>query len=174
RRGAPGRRFRRLARLGARRDRALAAAEHDRADLGICIQLAESRDDGLHPLARERVQRLRAVHEHDADAAVALDENVRLRHVYDEFTSLEIDRPEDWILRITLRNPGKLNAVGHEAHGHLASVWQTIDRDPDTRVVLVRGADGAFSSGGDLALVEDLATNRETRLRVFHEGRALG
>ena len=93
--------------------------------------------------------------------------------MYDEFTSLEIDRPEDWILRITLRNPGKLNAVGHEAHGHLASVWQTVDRDPDTRVVLVRGADGAFSSGGDLALVEDIATNWETRLRVFHEARDL-
>jgi enoyl-CoA hydratase len=93
--------------------------------------------------------------------------------VYDEFTSLEIDRPEKAILRITLRNPGKLNAVGDEAHGHLASVWQTVDRDPDTRVVLVRGADGAFSSGGDLSLVEDIATNWETRLRVFHEARDL-
>jgi enoyl-CoA hydratase len=93
--------------------------------------------------------------------------------VYDEFTSLEIDRPEKWILRITLRNPGKLNAVGDEAHGHLAYVWQAVDRDPDTRVVLVRGSDGAFSSGGDLDLVEDIATNRDTRLRVFHEARDL-
>jgi enoyl-CoA hydratase len=93
--------------------------------------------------------------------------------VYDEFTSLEIDRPEKWILRITLRNPGKLNAVGDEAHGHLAYVWQAVDRDPDTRVVLVRGSDGAFSSGGDLDLVEDIATTRDTRLRVFHEARDL-
>jgi enoyl-CoA hydratase len=93
--------------------------------------------------------------------------------VYDEFTSIELDRPGKWILRVTLRNPGKLNAVGSEAHGHLAAVWQTIDRDPDTRVVLVRGADGAFSSGGDLDLVEDIATKWETRLRVFHEARDL-
>jgi len=93
--------------------------------------------------------------------------------VYEEFTSLELDRPEKWILRITLHNPGKLNAVGSEAHGHLAAVWQTVDRDPDTRVVLVRGANGAFSSGGDLDLVEDIATNWETRLRVFHEARDL-
>jgi enoyl-CoA hydratase len=93
--------------------------------------------------------------------------------VYGEFTSLEFDRPDDWILRITLRNPGKLNAVGHEAHGHLASVWQAIDRDPDTRVVVVRGADGTFSSGGDLELVEDIAKDWETRLRVFHEARDL-
>jgi enoyl-CoA hydratase len=73
--------------------------------------------------------------------------------VYDEFTSLELDRPERWILRLTLRNPGKLNAVGQEAHGQLARIWQVVDRDPETRVVLVRGADGAFSSGGDLAIV---------------------
>jgi enoyl-CoA hydratase len=93
--------------------------------------------------------------------------------VYDEFTSLEFDRPEESILRITLRNPGKLNAVGHVAHAQLAAVWQTIDRDDDTRVVVVRGADGAFSSGGDLGLVEDIAKDWETRLRVFHEARDL-
>ena len=93
--------------------------------------------------------------------------------MYDEFTSLEFDRPEQWILRITLRNPGKLNAVGHDAHRHLASVWQAVDRDPETRVVVVRGADGTFSSGGDLGLVEDIARDWETRLRVFHEARDL-
>ncbi len=93
--------------------------------------------------------------------------------MYGEFTSLEFDRPEESILRVTLRNPGKLNAVGREAHAHLAAVWQTIDRDDDTRVVVVRGADGAFSSGGDLGLVEEIAKDWETRLRVFHEARDL-
>jgi enoyl-CoA hydratase len=93
--------------------------------------------------------------------------------VYGEFTSLELDRPEQSILRITLRTPGKLNAVGADAHGQLASVWQTVDRDPDTRVVVVRGADGAFSSGGDLDLVEEIARDWQTRLRVFHEARDL-
>jgi enoyl-CoA hydratase/carnithine racemase len=92
---------------------------------------------------------------------------------YGEFTSLEFDRPEPSILRITLRNPKKLNAVGHEAHGELAAVWRTIDRDPDVRAVLVRGADGDFSSGGDLDLVADIAGDWATRLRVFHEARDL-
>jgi enoyl-CoA hydratase len=93
--------------------------------------------------------------------------------LYGEFTSLELDRPEPWILRITLRNPEKLNAVGHEAHGELAAVWQTVDRDAETRVVVIRGSDGAFSSGGDLGLVEDIASDWGTRLRVFHEARDL-
>jgi enoyl-CoA hydratase len=93
--------------------------------------------------------------------------------MYDAFTSLRIDRPEEHILRITLSAPGRLNAVGHEAHAQLAAIWRVVDRDDATRVVLVRGADGAFSSGGDLDLVEDIASDFETRRRVFHEARDL-
>jgi enoyl-CoA hydratase len=93
--------------------------------------------------------------------------------VYDAYTSLDIDRPEDGILRITLSTPGKLNAVGHAAHAQLAAVWKTVDTDDATRAVLVRGADGAFSAGGDLDLVEDIAQDVATRRRVFHEARDL-
>jgi enoyl-CoA hydratase len=93
--------------------------------------------------------------------------------VYDEFTSLQFDRPDESILRITLTNPETLNSVGHDGHQQLAEVWRAVDRDPDTRVVVVRGANGAFSSGGDLGLVEDIARDWETRLRVFHEARDL-
>ena len=39
--------------------------------------------------------------------------------------------------------------------------------------MLVRGADGAFSSGGDLDLVLAIADDDETRQRVFHEARDL-
>jgi enoyl-CoA hydratase len=39
--------------------------------------------------------------------------------------------------------------------------------------VLVRGADGAFSAGGDLDLVLDIANDPATRVRVFHEARDL-
>ncbi|MBV8480608.1 MAG: enoyl-CoA hydratase/isomerase family protein [Actinobacteria bacterium] len=156
-----------------RREGAVPAGEDDRADLLVAVELRERLDDCVHQLARERVQLLGPVHAHDADPAVALDEDVRLRHVYDEFTSLEIDRPEKSILRITLRAPGTLNALDAGAHAQIAAVWQTIDRDPDTRVVLVRGAGGTFSSGGDLALVEEIARDWETRLRVFHEARDL-
>ena len=53
--------------------------------------------------------------------------------MYEQFGSLELDRPDRWILRITLRAPGKLNAVDAAAHAQLATVWQTVDRDPETR-----------------------------------------
>ena len=90
-----------------------------------------------------------------------------------EFPSLDIERLEDGILRLTLRAPGRLNAVSEVQHGELARVWNAIGEDAETRAVLVRGADGAFSSGGDLDLVLRIADDEETRQRVFHEARDL-
>ena len=92
---------------------------------------------------------------------------------YERYASLELDRPAPHVLRLTLHAPGRLNAVDAAAHGELASVWRTIGEDDETRVVLVRGADGAFSAGGDLDLVLDIARDPATRLRVFQEARDL-
>jgi len=92
---------------------------------------------------------------------------------YEGYPSLELDRPAPHVLRLTLRAPGRLNAVDAAAHRELAAVWRTIGGDDETRAVLVRGADGAFSAGGDLDLVLDIAHDPATRLRVFQEARDL-
>src|SRR3954454_12217714 len=92
---------------------------------------------------------------------------------YEAFPSLELDRPSPHVLRLTLRAAGRLNAVSGTMHRELAAIWKTIGEDDETRAVIVRGADGAFSSGGDLDLVLDIANDHETRVRVFHEARDL-
>jgi enoyl-CoA hydratase len=92
---------------------------------------------------------------------------------YEAFPSLELDRPAEHVLRLTLRAKGRLNAVSGDMHRELAALWPAIAADDATRVVLVRGADGAFSAGGDLDLVEEIASDPATRLRVFHEARDL-
>ncbi len=92
---------------------------------------------------------------------------------YAAYPSLELDRPAAHVLRLTLRAAGRLNAVSGTMHRELASVWQTIGTDDATRAVIVRGADGAFSSGGDLDLVLEIASDHATRVRVFHEARDL-
>src|SRR5712692_9575622 len=92
---------------------------------------------------------------------------------YDAFPSLALDRPVTGVLRLTLSAPGRLNAVSGTMHRELAAIWRTIGDDDETRAVLVRGADGAFSAGGDLDLVLEIATDYETRRRVFHEARDL-
>jgi enoyl-CoA hydratase len=87
---------------------------------------------------------------------------------YAAFPSLELDRPAPHVLRLTLRAPGRLNAVSGTMHGELAAVWRAIGEDDETRAVIVRGADGAFSAGGDLDLVLEIASDYETRRRFFH------
>ncbi len=92
---------------------------------------------------------------------------------YAAYTNLELDRPASGVLRLTLRAAGRLNAVSGAMHGELATVWRSIGDDPETRVVIVRGSDGAFSAGGDLELVDEIARDPEARRRVFHEARDL-
>jgi enoyl-CoA hydratase len=92
---------------------------------------------------------------------------------YAAFPSLDLDRPAPHVLRLTLRAPGRLNAVSGTMHRELASVWQAIGADDETRAVIVSGADGAFSAGGDLDLVLEIASDHATRVRVFHEARDL-
>jgi enoyl-CoA hydratase len=92
---------------------------------------------------------------------------------YSAFDALQLDMVEAGIIRLTLDTPGRLNAVGSEMHGQLAAVWRELDADADVDVVVVRGAGDAFSAGGDLDLVEDIADSFDTRARVFEEARDL-
>lgn len=92
---------------------------------------------------------------------------------YARFDALGISMLEDGILEVLLDTPGKLNAVGHEMHTQLAEVWTAIDKDPEVRVAIVRGAGEGFSSGGDLDLVADIADDFATRARVMREARDL-
>jgi enoyl-CoA hydratase len=90
-----------------------------------------------------------------------------------QFPSLQFSRPDEGLLELIMSTPGKLNAAGHDMHRDLANVWQAIDADPATRVVIVRGEGKAFSSGGDLDLVKDMADDFEVRIRVLKEARDL-
>jgi enoyl-CoA hydratase len=92
---------------------------------------------------------------------------------YREFESLQFARPHSGVLEIVMSTPGRLNAAGHEMHRDLSRVWTAVDADPETRVVVVRGEGKAFSSGGDLDLVRDMATDFAVRVRVLREARDL-
>ena len=92
---------------------------------------------------------------------------------YAAFPSLVFERPDDGVLRIVMSAPGRLNAAGHQMHRDLAQVWAEVDRDPEVRAVIVRGAGEAFSAGGDLDLVTDMADDYAVRIRVLREARDL-
>jgi enoyl-CoA hydratase len=92
---------------------------------------------------------------------------------YAQFTGLRFDRPAPHVLSITMTAPGKLNAVNAVMHRELAEVWRSVDRDPETHVAIIRGEGSAFSAGGDLRLVEEMARDHAVRIRVLREARDL-
>jgi enoyl-CoA hydratase len=91
---------------------------------------------------------------------------------YAGFPDLVFDRPEDGVLRITMEGPG-LNAVSPTVHRQLADVWRAVDRDPDTRTALLRGAGKGFSSGGSFELLDQVIHDYGDRMRVLREARDL-
>ena len=66
------------------------------------------------------------------------------------FTMLRIERA-DGIAEIWLQRPERRNAISPGMASELDAALATLEGDETTRVVLLRGADGHFSSGGDLA-----------------------
>ena len=57
---------------------------------------------------------------------------------------------EGGIARVTLNRPDVLNALNDELCDALVETLARIERDPETRVVVLRGAGGYFMAGGDL------------------------
>ena len=55
------------------------------------------------------------------------------------------------IATITLDVPGKLNRVSMPARDQLSTVFAELDADDAVRLVVLTGAGGAFTAGGDIA-----------------------
>jgi enoyl-CoA hydratase len=90
--------------------------------------------------------------------------------LYARFTALKFERPAPGVLRLVLDAPN-LNAVDPRMHGELADIWPVIDRDEETRAVLVQGAGKAFSAGGTFDSIERMTEEHAVRVRVMREAR---
>ncbi|HET9349974.1 MAG TPA: enoyl-CoA hydratase/isomerase family protein [Burkholderiales bacterium] len=92
---------------------------------------------------------------------------------YSRYRELKIGRPESAILEIVMGEEGKLAVATARAHAEMAGVWLDVDRDPETRVAILRGAGKGFSAGGDMAMVEEMTRDFAVRARVWREARDL-
>jgi enoyl-CoA hydratase len=88
---------------------------------------------------------------------------------YSEYRHLLFDRRPNGVVRITINRPEVMNATNARLHWELTQVWLTIDADPAARVAMITGAGKAFSAGGDLELVEEMAGNAEAAARTMRE-----
>ncbi len=66
------------------------------------------------------------------------------------------DDPLPHVRRLTLNRPGKRNALSNALRGEIFAALEAADRDPEIRVIIVRGAGTCFSSGYDLSSLGDL------------------
>ena len=55
---------------------------------------------------------------------------------------------------IFFNNPDKLNALSPEIVQHLLKTLQSLEQNPDVKVVILRGKGGNFSAGADLEALE--------------------
>ncbi len=78
---------------------------------------------------------------------------------YSEYQHLLFERMGDGILLITINRPEVLNATNSRLHWELSRVWLDVADDDETNVVVVTGAGRAFSAGGDLDMIGQMAAN---------------
>src|SRR6478672_2711038 len=74
------------------------------------------------------------------------------------------DEPADGVLRLTISNPAKRNALDHAILDGIASVLGSTD----ARCVILTGADGMFSSGYDIGDIPDDVFAAEAEKLVAH------
>ena len=75
-------------------------------------------------------------------------------HYFNDYPGLRFERRAEGILWMTIDRPEVLNATDARLHRGLSRVWDDIDDDDETRVVVVTGSGEAFSAGGDLEWIE--------------------
>jgi 2-oxoglutaroyl-CoA hydrolase len=80
---------------------------------------------------------------------------------YDGFT---VERDDRGIVTITLDDPAKMNRVPLAARGQLAHVFAEMAEDDSTRLVVLTGAGGNFTAGGDIAAFMDATPEHLSRL----------
>src|SRR5499433_1587419 len=88
---------------------------------------------------------------------------------YSDYRHLVFEKKPNGVVLITINRPEHLNATNARLHWELTQVWLTVDADPEARVALITGAGKAFSAGGDLSLVEEMAGNPDAAERTMRE-----
>ncbi|WP_304166529.1 enoyl-CoA hydratase-related protein [Phenylobacterium aquaticum] len=66
------------------------------------------------------------------------------------------DDPAPHVRRLTLNRPAKRNALSNALRGEIFAALEAADRDPEVRVIVLRGAGTCFSSGYDLSSLGEL------------------
>ena len=83
---------------------------------------------------------------------------------------------DDGVLTLTLNRPQARNAIDAELRARLRERFKAASADPAVRAVVLTGAEGHFSAGGDIASMGDMdqaaVAQRLAEVRVCSAGSA--
>lgn len=74
--------------------------------------------------------------------------------IYKNYEHIEFSL-NDRVMTVSLNRPERLNAISHELHEELGSVFIDLAKDDAVDVIVLRGNGKAFSAGGDLKAMQE-------------------
>lgn len=92
---------------------------------------------------------------------------------YEDFQHIRFDKRPDGVLVATLNRPDTLNSANVRLHREFSELWEIIDNDDDVKVTVVTGAGKAFSAGGDLEMIEEMAKDYDAMLVQLKDAAAV-
>jgi enoyl-CoA hydratase len=92
--------------------------------------------------------------------------------LYEAYRELRIER-RDRILTVTIDRPEARNAINAALAAEFGTIFWDADRDPETDVVILTGADGAFCAGGDIDWMREMRGDRAAWVDVIRNDRRI-
>jgi enoyl-CoA hydratase/carnithine racemase len=81
---------------------------------------------------------------------------------------LLVDNPAEAVVRVTISNPDKRNALDHDILDGLAALFPSLENGIETRCVILTGAGKVFSAGYDIGGIPDEVFAEEAERLVAH------
>lgn len=81
---------------------------------------------------------------------------------------LLLDRPAEAVVRLTISNPERRNALDHEILDAIAEILPQLDRGIENRCLIITGAPPLFSAGYDIAGIPEESFERDAEALVAH------
>jgi enoyl-CoA hydratase/carnithine racemase len=81
---------------------------------------------------------------------------------------LLVDRPAEHVVRLTIANPAKRNALDHPILDAITATLTALAAEGEARCVIVTGAHGMFSAGYEIGEINDVKFQEEAERLVAH------
>lgn len=81
---------------------------------------------------------------------------------------LRLDRPAEHVVRLTITNPAKRNALDHPILDAISATLRELAQEGEARCVIITGSDGMFSAGYEIGGIADGRFQEEAERLVAH------